>query len=112
MKLEDIRTPVGTLPGIGPAAVKLFANLNVFTIADLLSLYPRSYDDRTKITPLSEFRHSAKIHTVAKVTAHDWFGYGRMKTLKIYINDGSAEAQLIAFNRPFLEKTYPVGSLI
>lgn len=112
MRLEDIHIPVGSLAGVGPATAKLFASLNVFTIADLLTLYPRDYDDRTKITKLSQFRQNPKIHTVAKVTAHDWFGYGRMKTLKIFINDGSAEAQLIAFNRPFLEKTYPVGSLI
>ena len=112
MRLEDIHIPVGSLAGVAPATAKLFASLNVFTIADLLTLYPRDYDDRTKITKLSQFRQNPKIHTVAKVTAHDWFGYGRMKTLKIFINDGSAEAQLIAFNRPFLEKTYPVGSLI
>lgn len=112
MKLEDIRTPVGTLSGIGPAAVKLFSNLNIFTISDLLSFYPRDYDDRTKTTPLKDFRFNSKIHTVAKVTAHDWFGFGRMRTLKIYINDGTAEAQLIAFNRPFLEKSLPVGAII
>ena len=111
MKLEEIRIPVGSLPGVGPAAVKLFANLNVFTVADLLTLYPRDYDDRTKIVTLSQF-NKAKVHTVAEVTAHDWFGYGRMRTLKIYINDKTAEAQLVAFNRPFFEKMLPVGSII
>ncbi len=112
MKLEDIRIPIGTLNGIGSATAKLFANLNVFTIADLLTLYPRDYDDRTKIVTLSQFRMSPKIHTAAKVIAHQWFGYGRMRTLKIIIDDGTAKAELIAFNRPFLEKTYPVGSLL
>ncbi|QTQ16961.1 ATP-dependent DNA helicase RecG [Treponema parvum] len=111
MKLEEIRIPVGSLPDVGPAAVKLFANLNVFTIADLLTLYPRDYEDRTKIVTLSQF-NKAKVHTVAEVTAHDWFGYGRMKTLKIYINDKTAEAQLVAFNRPFFEKMLPIGSVI
>ena len=112
MKLEDIRIPIGALNGIGSATAKLFANLNVFTIADLLTLYPRDYDDRTKIVTLSQFRMSPKIHTAAKVIAHQWFGYGRMRTLKIIIDDGTAKAELIAFNRPFLEKTYPIGSLL
>ncbi len=111
MKLEEIRTPVTTLPGIGTAAAKLFANLNIFTVADLLQFYPRDYEDRTRQVPLAEF-NKAKVHTIARVTAHEWFGYGRMRTLKLYINDGTSEAQLIAFNRPFLEKSFPVGCII
>ena len=35
-----------------------------------------------------------------------------MKTLKIEITDGTANAFLIAFNRSFLEKSLPVGSII
>lgn len=112
MKLEDIRQPVTVLPGVGPAVAKLFAALNVFTVADILTFYPRDYDDRTKLVTLDQFARTPKIHTVAKVTGHAWFGYGRMKTLKISINDGTMGAQLIAFNRQFLEKTLPPGAVV
>ena len=111
MKLGDIRNSITTLPGVGPAAAKLFAKLNVFSVADLLTLYPKQYDDRTKRTGLSAFR-SSKVHCAAIVTSHEWFGYGRMKTLKLIISDGEAEAELVAFNRPFLEKQFPVGTII
>ncbi len=111
MKLGDIRNSITTLPGVGPAAAKLFAKLNVFSVADLLTLYPKQYDDRTKRTGLSAFR-SSKVHCAALVTSHEWFGYGRMKTLKLIICDGEAEAELVAFNRPFLEKQFPVGAII
>jgi ATP-dependent DNA helicase RecG len=46
---------------------------------------------------------------VAKVLAHEWFGAGRMKTLKIYVEDESARASLICFNRDFLARQLPVG---
>ena len=111
MKLGDIRNSITTLPGVGPAAAKLFAKLNVFSVADLLTLYPKQYDDRTKRIPLSAFR-SSKVHCAALVVSHEWFGYGRMKTLKLIICDGEAEAELVAFNRPFLEKQFPVGTII
>ncbi|MBM7022077.1 ATP-dependent DNA helicase RecG [Treponema sp. Marseille-Q4523] len=111
MKLGDIRNSITTLPGVGPAAAKLFAKLNVFSVADLLTLYPKQYDDRTKRIPLSAFR-SSKVHCAALVVSHEWFGYGRMKTLKLIISDGEAEAELVAFNRPFLEKQFPVGAII
>ena len=111
MKLGDIRNSITTLPGVGPAAAKLFAKLNVFSVADLLTLYPKQYDDRTKRIPLSAFR-SSKVHCAALVVSHEWFGYGRMKTLKLIICDGEAKAELVAFNRPFLEKQFPVGTII
>ncbi|MGI5107877.1 ATP-dependent DNA helicase RecG [Treponema socranskii] len=111
MKLGDIRNSITSLPGVGPAAAKLFAKLNVFSVADLLTLYPKQYDDRTKRMGFSAFR-SSKVHCAALVVSHEWFGYGRMKTLKLIICDGEAEAELVAFNRPFLEKQFPVGTII
>lgn len=111
MTLGELGTTVENLSGVGPSTAKLFARMNIFTVADLLSTYPRDYEDRTRRIPLKDFE-SAKVHTVCKVTAHDWFGYGRMRTLKIAITDGTASAWLIAFNRPFLEKNLPEGSII
>lgn len=112
MRLQDIETPVASVSGIGPRYSKLLASLNIFTVSQLLTHYPRSYEDRTELVTLSQFNQGKKVHTLAKVTEHEWFGYGRMKTLKIRIEDESTEAFLLCFNRPFLEKAYPVGSII
>ena len=112
MFLNELKVTVESLAGVGPATAKQFAKLNIFTVADLLSVYPRDYDDRTKKVTLAEFSQHPKVHTICKVVAHSWFGYGKMKTLKIEITDGTANAFLIAFNRSFLEKSLPVGSII
>lgn len=112
MFLNELKVTVESLAGVGPATAKQFAKLNIFTVADLLSVYPRDYDDRTKKVTLAEFSQHPKVHTICKVVAHSWFGYGKMKTLKIKITDGTANAFLIAFNRSFLEKSLPVGSII
>lgn len=112
MLLKELNGTVESLAGVGPSTAKQFAKLNIFTVADLLSVFPRDYDDRTKKVTLSDFAQNPKVHTICKVMAHNWFGYGRMKTLKIGITDGTANAWLIAFNRGFLEKSLPVGSII
>ncbi len=91
---------------------KQLANLNIWTIGDLLLYYPRSYKDRTKKVSLSQFETAREVHTIASVVGHEWFGYGRMKTLKILIKDSTARAELICFNRPFMEKSFPVGAVI
>lgn len=111
MKLENINTPVSSLQGIGPSAASNFAKLNIFTIGDLLRFYPKDYEDRRKILHLDKFR-LGKVHTIAQVQAHEFFGYGRMKTLKIIISDGTASASLICFNRSFLQHSLPQGAII
>ncbi len=111
MKLDEIKTPVASLSGVGPAAEKLFAKLNIFTVSDILKFYPRNYEDRRTRNPIAKFE-SAKVHTAAQVTAHEFFGYGRMRTLKIIVSDGTASASLIAFNRTFLQHSLPVGCII
>ena len=40
-----------------------------------------------------------------------WFGYGRMKTLKLIVYDSEGtRGELACFNRPFLEKAFPEGT--
>lgn len=112
MKISDIKNPVSTLSGAGPATVKALSNLNIFTIGDLLKFYPRDYEDRTQRLYLCQFKTASKIHTIAKVISHEYFGYGKTRSLKINIDDGTAKASLICFNRAFLEKSIPAGSII
>ena len=112
MKIADIKNPVSTLSGAGPATVKALSNLNIFTIGDLLQFYPREYEDRTKTVPIAQYKFAPKVHTIAKVLSHEYFGFGKTKTLKINIEDSTGKASLIAFNRPFLEKSIPQGSII
>ena len=112
MKVSQIKTPVSSIMGIGPQLTKCLAKVNVFTVGDLLEYYPRDYEDRTKRIFLKDFHTNQKVHTVAKVISHQWFGYGNKKTLKIIINDTTATAELICFNRQFLEKVLTPGSII
>ena len=112
MKLEQIKTPVSAVSGVGPQLSKSLTRLNIFTVGDLLSHFPKDYDDKSKKVYLKDFAKVKKVHTVAKVLRHEWFGFGKMRTLKIIINDGTATAELICFNRQFLEKMILPGSVV
>ncbi len=114
MKVSEINTPVSAVNGVGPAMTKQLARLNVFTVGDLLCYYPKKYEDRTKKIPLKDFQTGGftnKVHTIVQITGHEWFGYGKMKTLKLQIHDGTASATLVCFNRPFMENAYPAGAI-
>ena len=112
MKLEQIKTPVSAVGGVGPQLSKSLARLNIFTVGDLLNHFPKDYDDKSKKVYLKDFAKAKKVHTVAKVLGHEWFGFGKMRTLKIIINDGTATGQLICFNRQFLEKMILPGMIV
>jgi ATP-dependent DNA helicase RecG len=109
MFLRELSQPVTALKGAGSAAASGLARLGVTNIAALLRHYPRDWEDRSRTVPLKDWRTS-RICAEVQVMAKDWFGYGRMKTLKLYVEDESARACLVCFNRPFLEKQFPVGA--
>lgn len=113
MLLSEIKIPVSRLYGAGEKTVKLLERLRIFTVGDLLSFWPRAWEDRQQENVLSEFKTKYKISVYLEVIAFDYFGYGRMQTLKIIARDKQGQTcELICFNRPFLKEQFPVGSNI
>ena len=113
MYLRELNQSVTVLRGAGPQVESRLARLGIYSVADLLLHYPRDYDDRSVFVSLADSVTAGRAHTVVEVLSHEWFGYGRMRTLKILVRDegqGSAIAALLCFNRPFLEQVLPVGA--
>jgi len=108
MFLRSLSVPVNTINGVGSSAAQKLARLGIRTAADLLLHYPRDWEDRANIVPLKAYR-SGKVCTVVTVFAREWIGYGRMKTLKIYIEDENTQATLVCYNRPWLDKQIITG---
>ena len=114
MFLRELTIPVTRLKGAGPAAAEALARLGIFNVGALLGHFPRDWEDRSRHVPLKDW-NLGPVCTEVTVLAKDWIGYGRMKTLKIFVEDDSAQgagtqASLVCFNRPFLERQFPVGS--
>jgi ATP-dependent DNA helicase RecG len=112
MFLRELGQSVQVLKGAGAQVTARLAKLGVFSVADLLLDYPRDYDDRTSFVPFADFAKEPRVRTLAEVVSHDWFGFGRMRTLKITVRDGSSSAVLVCFNRPYLENQLPIGSRV
>jgi ATP-dependent DNA helicase RecG len=51
--LVGLQDSVSVLKGIGPKSVRLLAKLDVHTIGDLLTMFPRRFEDRTQTSSLS-----------------------------------------------------------
>jgi len=112
MLLHSINAPLTAIQGInstimGKNAPK-FARLGIRNVAGLLCHYPRDWEDRRYTVPIAEFQR-AKVCTEVTVLAHDWIGFGRSRTPKIFIEDESGRAVLVCFNRLWLTKQLTVG---
>ncbi len=116
MLLCELTTPIERLAGVGKVrAADYHEKLQVRTFADLLSLSPRAYEDRTGLTSIKDLKGEGNtINTKIIVVSHTYFGGFRKgeRTLKIIVKDLSGtKLSLLCFGRNFLEKTLQTGSV-
>ncbi|MDR0642142.1 MAG: ATP-dependent DNA helicase RecG [Treponema sp.] len=95
--------------GAGPQTAELLARAGIITAADLLCRYPRDWEDRSHPVPLAAYARYPQVCSTVTVTAHEWIGFGRMRTLKVRVEDDSGSAVLLCWNRPFMEKQLKIG---
>lgn len=62
-------SPIQYLKGVGQKRAELFSKLSIWDISDLLSLYPRAYEDLSVITPLEKAPFDEKCCVRARVTS-------------------------------------------
>lgn len=99
-KLSD---PISILKGIGPAKVKLFANLNIFTLQDLICHFPRGYEDRTQLLTIDKLQVDVPTCFRAVVmnqprTSHIRKG---LDLTKVQVADHTARLNITFFNNKF-----------
>ena len=95
--------PVTILKGVGEAKAKLFANLNIFTLGDLICHFPRGYEDRTKLVTISELSPDIPACFRATVmnnprTAHIRKG---LDMTKVQLADTTGRLNVTFFNNRF-----------
>jgi len=112
MFLRNINIPISNILNRNENIVPRLARLGIFKVSDILSFYPRDWEDRSILVPLKNFKDNS-VCTLVTVLTREFMGYGPTRAMKVYIEDDTAQAVLICFNlskRPWLEKTLITGS--
>ncbi|AFQ45595.1 ATP-dependent DNA helicase RecG [Desulfosporosinus meridiei] len=102
--------PLQFLKGVGPERAKLLGQLGIHTIKDLLEYYPRRYEDRRK-RMISELKDGELATVEGKVVAGNVLS-GKLKVVKLSIEQSGRLLQATWFNQPFILKQYPVGTQV
>ena len=114
MFVRELQSKVTTLRGVGNSVAQSYGTLGIVTLADLLLLAPRTYEDRITLKPLGNLPDGQYANTMVEILSHNYFGKGRKRTLKVIVRDisgeGDGRASLLCFNRNFLERVLHIGS--
>ena len=57
----DLQKDVKYIKGVGPNRVLLLNKLGIFTLEDLITYYPRTYEDRNKPKNISECQEGEEV---------------------------------------------------
>ncbi len=96
--------------GIGPSRQKIFAGMGIYSLRDLLTYFPKRYEDRSRIVTIGEVSDgdiATVIGTVVNVSEQRT--RGRMRLLKVTVQDDSGVMQAVWFNQPFLKQQMKKG---
>ena len=110
MFVKELSDSIETIRGLSTATAAKYRRLGVFTVADLLLLKPRAYEDMRSDLCLKDFKRG-KVYCRVSILNQVWFGKPGKKTLKLIARDDEGStAELLCFNRDFLARSFPEGS--
>lgn len=107
-KLSD---PVTILKGVGEVRAKQLAQLNIFTLRDLICHFPRGYEDRTKLVPIEKLEPDVPACFRAMVmntprTSHIRKG---LDLTKVQVADTTGRLNVTFFNSRFAAQQLEYG---
>ena len=101
--MARLSDPITILKGIGPTKAKQFAQLNIYTLEDLICHFPRGYEDRTRLVTIEKLEPDVPACFRAMVmntprTAHIRKG---LDVTKVTVADHTGRLNLTFFNQKF-----------
>lgn len=111
MELSD---DIEVLKGVGPKKAQQLHGLGLCSLFDLLTHFPRSYEDQSSITPIGRLEAGERATVAGVITGLQEKRAGRrgMVILTATISDGTGFLQLTWFNQKFLKQKLKTGRRI
>lgn len=108
MNLSD---DIHSLKGIGPKTAQTLSRLGIKKIYDLLTYYPRSYEDHRVLVPFQNLAAGQQVSTMGTIlnVSERQAGYRRLSILTVTLGDGTGYLQACFFNQGFLKKNLLPG---
>ncbi len=106
----DLTKDVKYIKGVGPNRVLLLNKLNIYTLKDLITYYPRTYEDRGKVKPLAECidgeEQTIEVIACSKVSE---IRLPRKTMQKLIARDETMSCIITWFNQSYLKNKFEIG---
>ena len=103
--MADLNTDVRYIKGIGEKKAQALAKLGVYTLYDLVCLFPRRYEDRSKYTPIALAQDGESVCVQALVADTPRLSRIRrgLDLVKLKVVDESGLLDITYFNQPYVK---------
>lgn len=110
--LSALEQPVASLKGVGAKRAEQLASLGVATVRDLLYLFPRRYDDYSRLCTIRQLKDSdtaTVIGIAERIKGHKLLRGGTR--VEAYLKDDTGHLRINWFNQPWVERQLNAGDM-
>ena len=110
--MEPFRKDIRTIKGIGEKRAQALNKLGVFSLLDLISYFPRRYEDRSSLKPIALVQNGESVCISAVVADEPRLSRIRrgLDLVKLRAYDDSAEVSITYFNQSYVRNQLHRGS--
>ena len=108
--MDLLSKEVKYIKGVGPNRVQLLNKLGIFTLKDLITYYPRTYEDRSKPKNIAECINGDEV--LIEVMACSKVSEVRLKgktVQKLFVRDETGSCTIMWFNQSYLKHNFEIG---
>jgi len=107
----DLNKDVKFIKGVGPARAKLLNSLGIFTLSDLITYFPRDYEDRGKPKNIAEVEEGEEV-LIEAICVSKMMEKRIRKNMVIYkltVRDETGLCHITWFNQKYLKNRFKLG---
>jgi len=108
----DLNINIQYVKGVGETRAKTLNRLGIFNLGDLITYYPREYEDRSKIKKIKDALEGEEtlirgyvISNMQIVKAKN----RKMQICRMIIRDDTEACEVVWYNQPYLKQNFQIG---
>ena len=109
--MEEFNQDIQYIKGVGPARVTLLHKLGIYTIEDIITYFPREYEDRGNIKKIEELAigENASFKAIVASRMSESRIRAGMTIYKLIVRDDTGSMLLVWFNQTYLKNAFKPG---
>lgn len=112
---DDIKTivkePVTSVKSVGEARVRHFHKLGIYTVEDLITYFPRDYEDRSKVKKIAALvdGETCAFEGIVMSKVSESRPRRGLIVSKVYLGDDTSKMIAVWYNQPYIRKIFKPG---